>query len=235
MKFQHATIAALLTLPVLGGCATRGWVRTQMTPQRSSIDSAASSEHSARLAAESALGNDISGVKTDLASVKTDLGGVKTEVASLRTDLVGLRGSLDSMRTDFGARITAFEEGIRFAFPIHFAFNDANVRDTDQAALERFAAVAQKYYPGAKITIEGFADPAGGTSYNKRLSLKRADAVRNFLQQKGLGSAQLASVGYGETRLVVPGAWGDKVGAELNRRVVFVIEAVNAETGVAMK
>jgi outer membrane protein OmpA-like peptidoglycan-associated protein len=31
-------------------------------------------------------------------------------------------------------------------------------------------------------------------------------------------------VGYGKTRLVVPGAWGDEPGAEQNRRVVFVIE-----------
>jgi hypothetical protein len=35
---------------------------------------------------------------------------------------------------------------------------------------------------------------------------------------------ELNAIGYGETRLVTPGASHDQPGAELNRRVVFVIE-----------
>ena len=139
------------------------------------------------------------------------------EVATLRNDLQGLR-------TEFGARITAMEEGIRFAFPVNFAFDDATVRPEDQAALDRFAQVAQKYYNGATITVEGFADPAGSTRYNIDLSQRRAEAVRQYLVSKGMTDANLRPIGYGETRQVVPGAERDAQGAELNRRVVFVIE-----------
>jgi outer membrane protein OmpA-like peptidoglycan-associated protein len=139
------------------------------------------------------------------------------EVASLRNDLQGLR-------TEFGARITAMEEGIRFAFPVNFAFDDATIRPEDQAALDRFAQVAQKYYNGAAITVEGFADPAGSTRYNIDLSQRRAEAVRQYLVSKGMSDANLRPIGYGETRQVVPGAERDDQGAELNRRVVFVIE-----------
>src|SRR6476661_1027085 len=85
------------------------------------------------------------------------------QIASLRTDLQGLR-------TEFGAKIEQVSQGLQFAFPVHFAFNDANVRDTDTAALERFASVVQKHYAGSKITVEGFADPAGSSRYNKALS-----------------------------------------------------------------
>ena len=40
----------------------------------------------------------------------------------------------------------------------------------------------------------------------------------------------LLCVGYGETRLVTPGASGDAPGAELNRRVVFVIESAGQKS-----
>lgn len=142
------------------------------------------------------------------------------EIASLRNDLQGLR-------TEFGAKITALEEGMKFDMPVHFAFDDAAVRPEDQAALDRFAEVVQKHYAGAVLTVEGFADPAGTTRYNLDLSRRRAEAVKGYLTTKGLGDEQVRAVGYGEARLVAKGAERDQPGAELNRRVVFVVEAAN--------
>jgi outer membrane protein OmpA-like peptidoglycan-associated protein len=152
---------------------------------------------------------------------------MSAEIAALRTDLTGLR-------TEFGARITAMEEGIKFAFPVNFAFDDATVREQDQVALDRFAQVAQKYYNGAVITVEGFADPAGSTRYNMDLSRRRAEAVRSYLVGKGMTDAQLKAIGYGESRQVVAGAERDDTGAELNRRVVFVVETKGDSTATNM-
>ena len=84
----------------------------------------------------------------------------------MKTDVQGLRNDLQSLRTEFGAKITALESGIQFDFPVNFAFDDASIRDQDHDALDRFASVVEKYYPGTKITIEGFADPAGTKTYN---------------------------------------------------------------------
>jgi peptidoglycan-associated lipoprotein len=183
----------------MAACASKGFVRTTLNEglasERSRTDSSIAAERSARMAADSALTVDIS---------------------SLRKDL-------DSLRTDFGAKITALENGLRFAMPVHFAFDDANVREEDRAALDRFAQIAQKYYPGSLITVEGFADPAGSARYNLDLSRRRAEAVRDYLGSQGL-SNEIRTVGYGKTRLVNPKAWGSQAGAEENRRVVFVIE-----------
>jgi peptidoglycan-associated lipoprotein len=74
------------------------------------------------------------------------------------------------------------------------------------------------------VTVEGFADPAGTRAYNQRLSTQRAEAVRTYLMTRNI-SAQVRSVGYGEDRLVVADAEKHEPGAELNRRVVFVIES----------
>jgi peptidoglycan-associated lipoprotein len=188
------------------GCATKGYVNR-------TVNTAVETERTARTAADDAQTRDI---------------------AALRTDLSSLRNDLQTLRTEFGARITAMEDQVKFDMPVHFGFNDAAVREQDRASLERFAKVAQKYYPGAKITVEGFADPAGSTRYNLALSKRRADSVRDFLVQQGMSDQLVASVGYGETRQVKPGAAGETSGAELNRRVVFVVEALDVGTVTAM-
>jgi outer membrane protein OmpA-like peptidoglycan-associated protein len=154
---------------------------------------------------------------------------MQREVASLRADLRGLR-------TDFGARIAEVADGLQFALPVHFAYDDAAVRPSDAAALDRFATVVSKHYPGAKITVEGFADPAGSRRYNVSLSQRRAESVRAYIGNKGVDPSLVSAVGYGDTRLVRRDASRDMPGAELNRRVVFVIETpANAERTVAAR
>jgi outer membrane protein OmpA-like peptidoglycan-associated protein len=56
------------------------------------------------------------------------------------------------------------------------------------------------------------------------LSTRRADAVAAYLAEKGLNTANVRTVGYGESRLVNGKAQKDDPGAEANRRVVFVVE-----------
>jgi peptidoglycan-associated lipoprotein len=151
----------------------------------------------------------------------------------LARDLAQLRADLNAMREEFGAKIAAVEEGLQFALPVHFEFDRAAVRSQDRAALDRFAKVVSTHYAGSVVTVEGFADPAGSEAYNRQLSARRADAVRDYLVQRGI-QAQLRTVGYGESRQVVPGAAKDASGAELNRRVVFVIETPSAAPTVAV-
>src|SRR5215207_2991376 len=196
-----AVAVCMLGASVMGACATQHSVKR--------LDRKLGTEVNARMAGDSAA---------------------MAEIASVRNDVTQLRTDLGNLRTEFGARITAMEEGIKFAFPVNFAFDDATVREQDQVALDRFAQVAQKYYGGAVITVEGFADPAGSARYNIELSRRRAESVRAYLVSKGMTDAQLKAIGYGESRQVVPGAERDDTGAELNRRVVFVVETKGDST-----
>lgn len=191
----------LASVTMLSACATKGYVRDQVGVVRDTLTTQIAGERSERMAADEAL----------------------------RSDIAALRGELQELRTDFGARITAMEDGLRFAFPVNFGFDDASVREQDQAALDRFVAVTQKYYPNATITVEGFADPAGSAAYNRQLSERRAESVKSYMVAKGMSDMNLRTVGYGKSRLVNEGAWGDDPGAEANRRVVFVIEHVGAQ------
>ena len=196
MKHIRTLGLAVATLATLSACVTKGTFRREMNDRESELRS----ERAERVAGDSTLRSDFT-----------------AQLAQLRTEL-------DTMRTQFNTRITAMENGIKFAMPVNFSFDDATVRSEDQAALDRFAQIVSKYYGGSMVTIEGFADPAGAAQYNVQLSRRRAESVRDYLSSKGLTADQLHTVGYGETRQVVAGAERDEPGAEMNRRVVFVIE-----------
>lgn len=208
MKHNAKLIAgSVLATFVLGACATKGYVRNQ-------VETGVATERSARIAGDSSLNTSLT---SEIASVRSEVASVKTDVASLRRDLTALRD-------EFGAKITAMENGMKFAFPVTFAYDDATVRDEDRAQLDKFAQVVNKYYGGTLLTVEGFADPAGSQSYNIDLSKRRADAVAAYLSQAGMGSVTIKTIGYGETRLVNAAAERDAPGAQANRRVVFVVE-----------
>ena len=216
MRHVKFVATAILAASTLSACATRAL---------SVRDWKNSASRCRRKRTERVAGDD---------ALRGDVNGLRGRVDSLRTDLNALRTDLQTLRTEYGAKISALEGAVKFAMPVHFGFDDAAVRQEDQAALEKFADVARQHYPGATITVEGFADPAGSASYNLRLSRERADAVRDFLVTKGLDGTQLRTVGYGKTRLVRPGAKGSDDGAELNRRVTFVIETPATAATVAV-
>ena len=199
----------VMALPLLAACATKGYVRDQVSVARTEIldttTTMIAQERQERMAADE----------------------------QLRTDVQALRGALDSLRTEFDVRITQVAEGLKFMMPVHFAFDDATLREEDKPSITRFAQVVQQHYPNAKITVEGFADPAGTRMYNQRLSERRAEAVKQYLSENGMIGDMVGTVAYGETRQVVPGAERDDMGADKNRRVTFVIEGVDVNTGVA--
>jgi len=197
--------ALLLTGLSMTACVSSKSFKREMTATRAEI----STERTERLRADSILGADLSGLRTEL----------KKELAD--------------MRVDFDAKIVAAGNGMKIMLPVSFAFDDAMVKDADRAALERFSQIANKYYPGAMITVEGFADPAGSSSYNQRLSLARAENVKRELTTKGMDASMIRTMGFGSLRQVVPGAQKDDPGADRNRRVVFVIESADARTGVS--
>ena len=196
---MHRIVAAgsilLVNAILVSGCATKGQLRR--------TEAALAAERAERISAQQQL--------------RTDLTAVRTDVDALRRDL-------ETMRSEFGAQITSLEGDLQFVMPVHFGFDRAEIEPTAHAALDRFASVVQRHYAGSHLTVEGFADPAGSEAYNRQLSQRRAQAVESYLLQKGISDSLVRAVGYGETRLVVPGAAADDAGAQLNRRVVFVIE-----------
>jgi outer membrane protein OmpA-like peptidoglycan-associated protein len=203
-SFRSARVMRLSALLLAGlsmtACVRSKTFKREMAATRGEI----ATERTERMRADSILGADLSGLRTEL----------KKELADLRTE--------------FDAKVARAENGMKVMMPVSFAFDDAMVKDADRAGLERFAQIANKFYPGAVVTVEGFADPAGTQVYNQRLSLARAENVKRVLSQQGMDASLIRTMGFGSLRQVVPGAQRDEPGAEKNRRVVFVIESAEA-------
>ncbi|MEC5163803.1 MULTISPECIES: OmpA family protein [unclassified Janthinobacterium] len=75
--------------------------------------------------------------------------------------------------------------------------------------------------PKRTVLIEGFTDSTGGADHNLALSQRRAEAVRNALQEMGVARDRIATRGYGEA---YPVAGNDSASnRQLNRRVEIVL------------
>ncbi|MGH7539854.1 MAG: OmpA family protein [Gemmatimonadota bacterium] len=168
----------------------------------------------------------------DMAELQGEFDGLDSRISensgritANETSIAELRQDLRALEEEFQTRITEIENGLHFAMPVHFEFDRAEIRPADQPALDGFASVVTKHYPGSMVTVEGFADPAGSVEYNDWLSEQRAQNVAAYLtEQGGLDPANVRTAAYGERRLVIPGAEGPGRQGLENRRVTFVIE-----------
>lgn len=158
-----------------------------------------------------------------------DTGSINRAVRSaIAEQMASIRPLLDSLRASRVEIQEPSELISRYIVPVYFGFDSALVREADYPVLQQVAEVIKRVYPTALVTIEGFADPAGSVEYNRRLSERRAEAVRRVMIERfGLPERQLKTVGYGKQseRQVIPGARRDEPGAASNRRVTFTIDA----------
>src|SRR5581483_10258273 len=95
---------------------------------------------------------------------------------------------------------------------------DTGKWDLKPAAREKLAKIAGIIlsHPGLMLNVEGYTDNVGSDDYNRVLSEKRANAVRDFLIQQGVGSESITAEGLGRSD---PVASNDtSIGRQMNRR-----------------
>jgi peptidoglycan-associated lipoprotein len=105
---------------------------------------------------------------------------------------------------------------------INFDYDQAVVRQADQATLDRKAAIMAAN-PSLKIRIAGHADERGSDEYNLALGNRRAAAAKRYLENKGVDASRIDVVSYGEERPLNPG--NDETAFAQNRRDEFEVTA----------
>ena len=99
---------------------------------------------------------------------------------------------------------------------VNFDFDKSEIRPDASVILDEAASLLSGK-PDVKIRVEGHTDATGPEAYNQGLSERRADSVRKFLAEKGIGEPRLTSVGFGESNPIA--ANDTREGRALNRRV----------------
>lgn len=107
----------------------------------------------------------------------------------------------------------------RLSKQIQFNTNEATFTQKTHSILQHVISFVNKY-PNATFRIEGHTDSVGKEESNRRLSQKRANAVKTYLVNKGVSEYNLEAVGYGETQPIASNI--NKDGRRMNRRVEII-------------
>jgi outer membrane protein OmpA-like peptidoglycan-associated protein len=123
-----------------------------------------------------------------------------------------------------GATVERVGEGIQvtFASGLLYDFDSDVVKPAARTNLRALAQSLEKY-PGSDLLILGHTDSVGTAEYNKRLSVRRADAAAEYLVSQGVQRSRIGTGGLGEEEPVAGNA--TDTGRGQNRRVEVAIYA----------
>ncbi|MBA3497405.1 MAG: OmpA family protein [Gemmatimonadales bacterium] len=123
-----------------------------------------------------------------------------------------------------GATVERVGEGIQVTFEsgLLYDFDSDAVKATARQNLAALSNSLEKY-PKSDLLILGHTDSVGTDDYNKRLSVRRADAAAEYLVSQGIDRSRIGTGGLGEEEPIAANA--DDVGRRRNRRVEVAIYA----------
>ena len=206
---------------------------------REALERAQLAEASARAAAE---GRQMAEAQTATAQVEAET--ARSEASSARDDAARAQAEADRIRKRAEAELGRLEDALGKIAETHrtalglvmnlgsdhlkFEFDKAELRPEDRELLSRVAGIllsSQDY----TVSVNGHTDDVGSDAYNRALSERRAQAVRDYLVKAGLSPEILSVTGHGKALPLVRGA--TDVARAKNRRVELGIVNTRIQYG----
>ena len=142
-------------------------------------------------------------------------------------DLALQQGRLED---SFGKKVRVEQTSIEGTRAFKIVFEDKILfefgeYDLSSSALDYIDKVAEtlKELPSTRVRITGYTDNVGSLASNRCLSTQRANAVSEYLQQKGISASRIIAKGVPLADYVATNKTEE--GRALNRRVEIIIEA----------
>ena len=197
MRFFRSSVACMITL-LLAACSTTKTL-VALLPEESDTSGAVN------------LGEGARAVVLD---------------APLTIAIVDTRGNIDKkavtqeeIQRTFGEALAA-QPPKPLSFTLYFSIASTEVTPESQPILEALLAEVAKRQ-AVEVQVTGHTDRVGTDANNDRLSLERAEAVRDMLVQRGLKSNFIRAVGRGEREPLIPTP--DDQPELRNRRVEVIV------------
>jgi outer membrane protein OmpA-like peptidoglycan-associated protein len=151
------------------------------------------------------------------ATARADDGDSKTVLSNQQIEQALAPPALTRGFTPRGlARRQASETDQSVNLNIPFELNSSALKPQASEQLKQLElALTSDSLAKSRFMVAGHTDAKGSAQYNKQLSLRRAQAVKQFLVAKGMDGSRLDTVGYGSEKLLNP----DHPEDSSNRRV----------------
>lgn len=125
------------------------------------------------------------------------------------------RLSAEEIQRDFGATLSALP-GRPASFTLYFLEGRDELTPASRLEMEKVFAELKRR-PAPDIVVIGHTDTVGNLSYNDKLSLARAERMRELMIGLGIAPERIQAAGRGKRELLVPTE--DNVSEARNRRV----------------
>jgi outer membrane protein OmpA-like peptidoglycan-associated protein len=221
-----------LTVAVAPACATKKFVRTEVGGVNQKVDTLTGTveetqertrQNAERIGvvdqkAESA-GKAAAGAQSTADAAQrsaTDAGNRATEANKTAMAVGGRLDEVVASSRRLIYEVTLSEDQGKFLF------NKKELPDEAKARLDELIAQLKADPKGIYIEVEGHTDNVGDPSYNEKLGMERAEAVKRYLyEQHQVPLHKINVISYGESKPVAPNKTKD--GRAQNRRVVVRI------------
>ena len=158
--------------------------------------------------------------RTQLKATQQELAGERerrAEAEQLAAQVSAELARLASVKQDERGTVITLSGSVLFASGKYALLPTARDR------LNQVAVVLMKGDPNTTFVVEGHTDSRGSTELNQVLSQNRANAVRDYLIERGLPPERITAEGHGAERSIADNSTAE--GRANNRRVEIVVKA----------
>lgn len=214
-KSACTVAAAIVSILVTPGCATKKYVAKQVAPVTQRVDTletqtnqkfGATDEKIAALSTKHE--QDISQISERISSTDlkvTQAAQATQQAQSAASDAMKEAQSNNARIDSTSASVNSLASGVNKAMnydlvekaDVTFDFDKAALSDEAKAALDQLASKVQSI-TRVQVEVVGFTDQTGSPDYNLELSQKRAEAVQRYLVMKKVPLRSMTVIGLGE-------------------------------------
>ncbi len=161
------------------------------------------------------------GVKNDLVDYERIENIVKKNTANVGINKDQVKEALAEVMDAHHKEMAPVAEKTVYLSGVNFEFNSSQLTAESYPVLF-FAARTLIEKHEMNVVVKGYTDDIGSAKYNKELSQKRADVVKNYLVARGVASTRITAEGCGEEKPIADNKTAD--GRALNRRIEFIVK-----------